>query len=191
MFDCPTLNKFDNFRVGRFGHVLAVDLHDDVVFPDSGAVGGSAGPHRLHEDGLVAGQGQAVAGFVATDDQGSGGNAIILLVYSSRKDTATFCITTLSIMTVSIMPLSKMTLSIMTLNKMTLSLMTVCIMPLSIMTVSIITITVMTLSIMTVSIMPLSKMTLSKMTLSLMTVSIMPLSITTVSIITITVMTSA
>jgi hypothetical protein len=166
MFDCPTLNKFDNFRVGRFGHVLAVDLHDDVVFPDSGAVGGSAGPHRLHEDGLVAGQGQAVAGFVATDDQGSGGNAIILLVYSSRKDTATFCITTLSIMTVSIMPLSKMTLSIMTLNKMTLSLMTVSIMPLSIMTVSI-------------------------MPLSIMTVSIMPLSITTVSIITITVMTSA
>ncbi len=145
MFDCPTLNKLDDFRVGRFGHVLAVDLHDDVVFPDSGAVGGSAGPDRLHEDGLVAGQGQAVAGFVATDDQGSGGNAIILLVYSSQ----TFSIMPLSIMTVSIMPLSIMTVSIM---------------PLSITTVSIITITVMTLSIMTVIVMAVIVMAVSTMT---------------------------
>jgi hypothetical protein len=119
MFDCPTLNELDDFRVGRFGHVLTVDLHDDVVFPDAGAVGGSAGPHRLHEDGLVSGQSQAVAGFVATDDQGSGGNAIILLVYSSRKDTTTFCITTLSIMPHSKMTLSLMTVSIMPLGKMT------------------------------------------------------------------------
>lgn len=51
---------------------LSVDLEDDVVLPDAGAVGGAAGAHRLHEHRVVAGQGQAVAQVVAPDKEVSG-----------------------------------------------------------------------------------------------------------------------
>ena len=66
------MDKLNNFRMGGFGHVLSVHFHDDVIFPDSGAVGGTSGPDGLDEDRLISGQGQSVTGLVTADDQGPG-----------------------------------------------------------------------------------------------------------------------
>lgn len=66
-----TLNEFDDVGVRGLSHILSVHLHDDVVLANSGPIGRAALPNRLHEDGLVAGQGEPVAVLVPAHDQGS------------------------------------------------------------------------------------------------------------------------
>jgi hypothetical protein len=49
----PTLNQLDDFRVRGLRDPLSVDLDDDVVLADSGAVRGAARTNSLHEDRLI------------------------------------------------------------------------------------------------------------------------------------------
>ena len=53
----------------RLGDLPPVHPEDDVVLPDAGPEGGPARPHRLHEDGLVTGEGEPVALGVADHEQ--------------------------------------------------------------------------------------------------------------------------